>query len=192
MSDDDDPLTPEIVHRLLKEALRNSQCVPSPKSEEVERLTASLNRLREYAKYRSTILPKETETVMHIGDAIENLIEDLPKIREKYVVTLEGAERWGLATESAKANLEAIDQLMAAAQAARELGLPLLPHAYVLGMPAERWTGCARYLAERFEEATNASKEAGYRFIAAVAPRITGEGPTPGYVKKELITKKKC
>jgi hypothetical protein len=92
------------------------------------------------------------------------------------------------AAETARANLEALDALIAAAKVFHERDLPRLP-VEALGAPVERWEGYATDLVETFQQLTGGSVEAGYRFVAATASAITGEKPTVDAIKIAIIRK---
>jgi len=193
-----EPFTPEIVHGLLSAAMKGSQRGPYVKSDKVKRLTRALNRMQQVVTHCRDQLPEETKRATDVAKAIGVLIEEAPKLRGEYAVALDDLKRWTGDestcppqqreewTDRARRDLEALDALVAAAKVAREQRIPL-PPIMLLDDRAERWRTHATSLMDAFKEATGGSAEAGYRFIAAVVPRLTGEGTTPEAVKIELI-----
>jgi hypothetical protein len=204
-----EPFTPEIVHDLLKAAMKGAQRLPDVRGWKVRGLTVILNLKQQSVSYCRNQLPGEIKRANGIAIAIRILTEEAPKLRGEYVARLKLLasdifERRYREDEAARArsNLEALDALVAAAQVVRERDLPLLPsevhcpgiagdaHRQALrDVPVEHWPEYAPSLVEAFQEFTGGSAEAGYRFVAAAAPRLTGESTTPGAVKIEVIRK---
>jgi len=84
------------------------------------------------------------------------------------------------AAAQARARLAAFDALVTAALAARDLGLPMVNDPVVVMTPrTERWRDFAEELAAIFHSLLpGRPKAAVYRFIAEVAPGISGERPS--------------
>jgi hypothetical protein len=197
-----EPFTPEAVRGILKEVMKGDQRLPTAEGWEVRTLTLILNLMQRNATYRRTRLPAEIERAKNIAKAIWILTEEAPKLRGEYAALLEISEspipaeiaRAAMAfgvdqqdgVETARANLEALDALLAAAQVFRERDLPRLPVG-ALQPPVERWKGYATDLVETFQQLTGGSVEAGYRFVAATASTITGKEPTVSAVKAAVL-----
>jgi hypothetical protein len=192
-----EPFTPELVHGILTTVMRGGRSPPGPKSEPVGFLTHVLNTAQLTAIYCRNHLPAEVKRGHAIAWALRILTEEAPKLRGGYVEALKIAESpvpaeiakaqaiYGVlgAAETARANLETLDTLLAAAQAARRLSFYPAIRGFGVGGPSGRWQECAMPLMEAFREATGGSIEAGYRFVVAAVPRLTGETPTLGAVK---------
>jgi hypothetical protein len=95
------------------------------------------------------------------------------------------------AAAQARARLAAFDALVTAALAARELGLPMVNNPVVVMTPrTERWRDFAEQLAAIFHSLLpGRPKAAVYRFIAGVAPDISGEHPS--FLDVEVAFKQK-
>jgi hypothetical protein len=126
--------------------------------------------------------PKELEQLQRIGEAIWVLTEILPEHRKDYATVPGDMERWDMtdAAAEARARLAAVDALVTAARAARELGLPMANNMMlVMTTPTKRWMHYAEELAAIFHTALpDRPKAAAYRFIVEVTPIVTGEHPT--------------
>jgi hypothetical protein len=191
--------TPKLVHEILTTVMLLGRS-PDPKSWKVRTLTVVLNLLQWRATYRRDRMPAEIKRANKIAAAIWVLTDEGPKLRGEYIGLLEpipanfakAAMALGVderdAAETARANLEALDALIAAAKVFRERDLPRLP-VEALGAPVERWEGYATDLVETFQQLTGGSVEAGYRFVAATAAAITGEKPTVDAIKIAIIRK---
>jgi len=193
-----EPFTAGIVHGLLADrVLRGRQHRPALGGKKLEALVEELNNRVGYAEYRAG-LEGETKAIALMRQAIPLWIDVWPAIREEYewrVAAAKNSERLGLLSDVAlaQAELEALDALTAAAKAVAGLGLPRPPHEENHGLPLERWPGpIVTDLMEMFKRATgDGPDEAGYRFIAAVIPKIIpGEEPSFDAVKIAYLREK--
>ena len=189
-----EPFTPELVHEILTTVMLRGPRPPGPKSQKVRFLTHVLNTAQWTAKYCQTQLPSEVKRGQAIDWALRILTEEAPKLRGEYVKALEISElpmpadiarvaaAYGVderdEAEMARKSLETFDTLVAAAQAARRLSFYPVTLAFGIGGPDGGWLECALPLMEAFRVVTGGSTNAGYRFVVAVAPRLTGETPT--------------
>lgn len=90
-----------------------------------------------------------------------------------------------------RADLAAMDALIAAAWVARERGLPLAHPMNVTSPAAELWPDIAEDLQKMLLAVLPAAGlEASYHFIEAVVPTITGEKPTYPAVKTAFVMKR--
>ena len=160
--------TPERVHAILREVLKVGAC-PGLSSPAVENLTRTLNIIQREAK-NSTAAWREQ--LAEIDTAIETLTTVLPEHLKSYgPVTSDDARLGPFITLALAARY---------ADAARKRGLPFADHR----PPVEAWTGTARSLMKVFEALLpKQTTEAGYRFVVAVTPLITGDAPTFHAVK---------
>jgi hypothetical protein len=147
-----------------------------------EPLTEVLNMLQ----YRAAQLREEVFRADVIFTAIQDLAEGIPRLRGELVDALDASLRWaehgvdddirpfctkdqldgarkkyGELAVCRRADLAALDALIAAAKVVREREIPLRPIG-ILGWPtqAERWQGYAISLADTFQRITDGSKEA--------------------------------
>jgi hypothetical protein len=195
-----EPFTPERVHEILTEVIQTGLRPPLKESPEVRALTHRLNLLHGIVKYRRDQMPGEVREAQAFAWALRILAGPLPNIRGSLVASLEAAERWGAdmdrdlkraaevygadlkrpeggSVARAKARLETLDALQAAAEAAKEL--PVYPFAYVMGKPVEHWKDYTEDLIKAFKDAAGGSIEAAYRFVAETTPEMTGEKKPP-------------
>lgn len=129
-----------------------------------------------------------------IGDAIATLATLLPPLRAEYAAEVEAtaANRWNLPENESylarsKRDLATLDALTTTVAAAYEEGLPLVPPDIAFTRPVTQRTDIAEDLARMFHAALpGASKAAGYRFVVAVTPHLTGETPSFAAVQKHL------
>jgi hypothetical protein len=187
--------TAEIVHGLLKAALKGSQRVPGVASLEVRGLAQLLTKVQRTVVYRRDHLPedlKKANAIRVLTEGGVDMVADYAAaciMRPAYM-----GDELDFPSEDefvrARSDLKAINALVAAAEVARKHGFPSLPVG-VLDAPVEHWPGYALILMEAFKAATGGSKEAAYRFVAAVTPRLTGEEPTVGAIKVEVIRRVK-
>jgi hypothetical protein len=191
------PFTREMAHTALREALKGNARLPSPGGSAVAHLVCYLNLL--WWKVWGWTGPWLEEQGRHemIAWAIQVLTEVLPLQRKDYIAATTPGE-WkikGAAGTAAKAreDLATFKALVAAARKARRRGLPLAFNMMlVMSKPIYRWQDFAEDSHRVFLSAlsrvdkTAKFKEAGYRFIRAIVPQITGEQPGYNAVKTEL------
>lgn len=201
-----DSFTPKRVQDLLREVLKNKTKLPNLDSPGLIDLAWVLNILHWKVKGWRGPWPRELEKRDAIADAIYCLTEDFPDQRKHYLAEVEMCERWetdeslseskrlyfAKAREDAQARLIALDDLTAAAERARELGLPMIfSPELVMSSPTKRWVDIAKDLRWALEMAVpDCSKESVYRFIEAVVPDITGEQPSHEAVKTAFKKKR--
>jgi len=187
-----EPFTPELVHDLVKVAMMGSRQPqpPDAKSEEVSRLTEILNHVRWTAEHCRSQLPTEFERGDAIARALRILTEEAPKLRDEYIEDLKSSEQSNWEVAHFRAKLKTLDTLVAAAQAAKRLSF--YPRVVPFGFEGTTgcWTECVKFLMEAFKLTMGGSKETAYRFIEAVAPKITGERPTLNAIKTEVKRKR--
>jgi hypothetical protein len=200
--------TPESIHSLLREVLIGNEKLPSPRSRALMTLAGSLNDLQAIARSWKGSWRTDLASIYY---SIYILKENLPKWRDEYakelatfdhfINKLAPGEYAALSSGSAnnidqpadqdfreegRLNLAALNGLVEAASVAYKRGLPLAPM-ITLAMPIEGWTWFAQHLQMVFHHTLpEVSKAAGYRFIAAVTPDITGEAPTYSAVETQL------
>jgi hypothetical protein len=186
--------TPPKLYELCCKAVKGTDVRPSPTDHALETLSDYLNILRWRAQNWTGPWEKHHEECKKIAEAIRVLAEVLPSHRESFAAEVHGAERWendptmsadfkaGLA--DARANVAAMDALIAAVTEARERGLPLAHIMNAVSSAAERWQDIAPDLKRIFQSALpKRSDAAAYRFIEAVVPDITNEKPTFDIIK---------
>lgn len=192
-----EPFTPEGVFTLLRDkVLKGEARLPRPGDPAISDLVRALCWLQR--RFRGWTGPWliELENFRRIDEAIRVLTEILPRHREVYAGIVADFERFGAAQEwaemEARAQLEAFDALVAAAHAARDVGLPLLQESALALTPrTERWRDFGRELEACFNFALpDRPKEALYRFIVEVTPAITGEHPSVFAVQSEFKRKR--
>jgi hypothetical protein len=160
--------TPETVRAILREVLKVGTC-PKLSSPAISYLTLALNIIQDEA--RNSIAPWR-EQLAQIDAAIKILTTVLPEHLKSYAPVAVEALR-----------LDPFFTLALAARyadAARKRGLPFVDHS----PPVEAWTDAAQSLMKIFEASLpKQTTEAGYRFVVAVTPLITGDAPTFDAVK---------
>jgi hypothetical protein len=162
--------TPESVYALLRgDKVLKVGKRPAKSNPAIARLARGLNTIHHQVEFWSKPWRKELQK---IDDAIQVLVEVLPKHLSSY-----------RADDIRVADFRTI---LAAAHRARHFHLPFAP-----GPPKERLRDIKKELQGIFRDALpNAPDEAGYRFIKAVLPIITGEKLTDPAVKTEILKKR--
>jgi hypothetical protein len=180
-----EPFTLGMLLAVLREVLKGDVTLPVPTT--IAPLMFCLNGICSKVKGWAGPWHEEQKQLAMVTEAIRVLTEILPAQRVGYAALAGGSERLCKQESAAKtqADLAALDNLISAVRVARERGLPLTLNAMlVMPSPAKHWEDIAEELWELFHSALpDASKEAGYRFIKAVVPTITGETPSLGAIK---------
>jgi hypothetical protein len=194
-----EPFTPKLVHDFVMAVMKGSQRAPGVKSDEIQSLTEYLNWTQQMAAYRRGQLPAEIHNANAFLTAIEVLATGEPELRGELVHMVDLCPKWAREdmrdgarqtweerADRYRADLAALDALTAAARLVRERQLPFQPIG-ILGTSVEHWPGYAMSLVREFQKLTGGSKEAAYRFISEVTPRLTGEKAAPETVKTEIM-----
>jgi hypothetical protein len=166
--------TPERVHAILRGVLKVG-ARPKLSSPAVRNLTDALNVIQREAQ---NSIATWRDHLAEIDAAIETLTTVLPEHLKSYAPVDDGF------TDDVRLG-PFITLALAAryADAARKCGLPFVAFADHWG-PVEAWTDAARRLMKIFEASLpKQTTEAGYRFVVAVTPLITGDAPTFDAVK---------
>ena len=178
----DDPFTAEMVLALLRnKVLKGGAPLPASTDPGIAELADKLNCIRWLFRGWTGHWREEQKRLQTIAEAIWVLTEVLPQQRGEYAEAVNGFERWNMAeaAQKARADLAAIDELVAIARSARERGLPLSNHMITFSPQTERWTHFAELLYSTFMHTLpNQSKAAAYRFVVAVTPLLSHEHPT--------------
>jgi hypothetical protein len=180
-----EPFTLGMLLAVLREVLKGDVTLPVPTT--IAPLMFCLNGICSKVKGWAGPWREEQKQLAMAAEAIRILIEFLPTQRNIYVALAGASERLCKKEAAAKtqADLAALDSLISAARVARKRGLPLTLNAMLVApSPTEGWTDIAEELRELFHSVLpDASKEAGYRFVKAVVPTITGESPSFDAIK---------
>src|SRR5271170_4247307 len=170
------PFTPDLVYELLREVLKERRL--GRKDPAITHLARALNIMR--YEVRSTIAAwnEEPQRLKKIDEAIAILTETLPAQLQYYELL---ASRAG---PDAEARAAAYKKALTALRAARDLGLPAAINVlFFPGPPIDAgWNSIAEDVQKVFHfYLSKQSKEAGYRFVEAVMPRILIGEESPSF-----------
>jgi hypothetical protein len=168
-----EPVTPKEVQDLLMKVMKKGK-PPGVKDERIMRLTGILNELQWTAQWLRARSAEEVEREKRVAEAIGVLLAEERAPMPRF-------EALRARAEERRSDLA---DLIAAAKVAEER---LRLHSNVLEAVVEHWPKCIPFLMEAFEAAVGHYPEALYGFIAAVKPRLTGKGTTPGSVKFYIL-----
>lgn len=208
-----DPFTPEAVFRLLEDmVLKGSGKRPRRTDPAIAQLALALNAIQLNVRSEYDAWSEEPQRLQRIKDAMEVLIESLPKQLDYYAAIARGTNCIDCAGERlkptrqdgsvVKARLSLFNELILTAKAARDLDLPQALNVLFFPTrdgrpPIKGWMGIAPELLRAFHYLLPGQpREAAYRFIAAVMPTITNEKPTleavkTAFKKKRFVNKGK-
>jgi len=191
-----DSLSDMSILKILRDAFKVTAKKPNGDDPAVQakvrNLAESLRLFRKIVPMRMAAVEWERDHIEKVGNAVWALVELLPTIRPNVVKDVEESRRFGfdLGTEQGEADLRALDSLQAAAEAFKERRLPR-KSLLTIGAGARRWRGIAHVIKDDLDrDFPEMSEEAAYGFIKTVIPELTGDKPTLGAVKIELVRKR--
>ena len=174
---DEAKITPEIIQQVMRECLKGSLQMPSTVA--IERLSSILEDWRQHYLGSHIFDPLKKEA----GKRANELLTALDQIRREY-------EHGLPMVPEIRSKIEALDWAVEAVKGLRKEGIAV-ENAQPLG-----WKWLSNALPGDFTEAirsTNPGREIGIsddgplsRFVAAIAPYLTGEHPTARSVSTQL------
>lgn len=188
--------TAQSVHDLLRNSvLKGDARLPGPTDESVAMMARALGILHYQARAWAGPWLIEKENLREVSEAISTIVRILPVLRDEYIGEVLVDSRSVFTHRvpgKAKDDLTALDFLISAARQAQERQLPITSKKWwEFVPPIKGWKDIAEDIQVLFAcFFPDQPKAAAYRFIAAVAPLLTGEHPTVEAVQTALKKKR--
>jgi hypothetical protein len=188
--------TAQSVHDLLRNSvLKGDARLPGPTDEAVDMMARALGVLHYQAHAWAGPWLNEKENLRQVSEAISTIVRTLPLLRDEYIGEVFADSRSVFTHRlpgKARDDLAALDFLISAARQAQERQLPITAKKWwEFVPPIKGWKDLAEDIHVLFTFCfPDQPKAAAYRFIAAVAPLLTGEHPTVEAVQTALKKKR--